>query len=121
MAVESTHLHHERKQPLVRHVRVTVVEGPDRDQEVELIGGSLSVGTSPDNGLTLTDPTVSRYHLDLQVGEGILVKDLGSRNGTFVGDVRIREASIPAGARLRLGKTVLTFVDVGVQAVPPPE
>jgi DNA-binding NtrC family response regulator len=121
MAVESTHLHQERKQPLVRHVRVTVVEGPDRDQEAELIGGSLSVGTSPDNDLLLTDPTVSRYHLDLRIGEGILVKDLGSRNGTFVGDVRVREASIPAGARLRLGKTVLTFVDVGVQAVPPPE
>jgi DNA-binding NtrC family response regulator len=47
-----------------------------------------------------------------------LVKDLGSRNGTFVGDVRIREALIPVGARLRLGRTVLTFADVGIEAAP---
>jgi DNA-binding NtrC family response regulator len=113
---ELTHLHVERPQPVVRRLRVQVIDGPDRDRVVEHTGGNLAVGTSPDNELVLTDPTVSRYHLELRTEEGVLVKDLGSRNGTFIGDVRIHEALVPVGARVKLGRTVLALLDVGIEA-----
>jgi DNA-binding NtrC family response regulator len=105
---------------VVRRLRVQVIDGPDRDRVVEHSGGSLAVGTSPDNELVLTDPTVSRYHLELRCEEGVLVKDLGSRNGTFIGDVRVHEALVPVGARLRLGRTVIALLDVGIEATPAP-
>src|SRR5215831_17343635 len=121
MQGELTHLHVERPQPVVRRLRVQVIDGPDKDRVVEHSGGSLAVGTSPDNELVLTDPTVSRYHLELRCEGGVLVKDLGSRNGTFIGDVRVHEALVPVGARLRLGRTVIALLDVGIEATPPPQ
>ena len=78
---------------------------------------------SPANELTLTDPAVSHYHLELRCEDGVLVKDLGSRNGTFVGDVRISEAVVPIGTRIRIGRTVLALLDATIappEAPPPP-
>jgi len=116
MPGELTHLHVERPQPVVHRLRLQVIDGPDKDRVVEHTGGSLAVGTSPDNELVLTDPTVSRYHLELRCEEGVLVKDLGSRNGTFIGDVRIHEALVPVGARVKIGRTVVALLDVGIEA-----
>src|SRR5215831_15528581 len=121
---EPTELHLERVQPTVRRLRVRVVEGPDRDRVMEHYGERLGVGTSPANELTLTDPTVSHYHLELRCEDGVLVKDLGSRNGTFVGDVKISEALVPIGTRVRIGRTVLSLLDATIEApdtpLPPP-
>ena len=93
-------------------VRVEVMDGPDRGLVPES-DETVAIGTSPDNEIVLSDPTVSRYHLELHCEEGVLVRDLGSRNGTFVNDVRIREAIVPIGARVRLGGSVLLLLDAG--------
>jgi len=112
---QSTEVHLERPLGNVRRLHVRVVEGPDRDRAVEHHGDRMSVGTSPDNELTLTDPTVSHYHLELRCEDEVVVRDLGSRNGTFVGDVRVREAVVPVGTRLRLGRTVLALLEAGIE------
>ncbi|HMF43178.1 MAG TPA: sigma 54-interacting transcriptional regulator [Polyangia bacterium] len=121
---EPTELHLERLHPTIRRLRIRVVEGPDRDRIIEHHGDRLGVGTSPANELTLTDPTVSHYHLELRCEDGVLVKDLGSRNGTFVGDVKISEALVPIGTRVRIGRTVLSLLDATIEApdtpLPPP-
>jgi DNA-binding NtrC family response regulator len=114
-----TQVHLERMQPTVRRLRVRLVEGPDRDRVVEHYGERVGVGTSPANELTLTDPTVSHYHLELRCEDGVRVKDLGSRNGTYIGDVRINEVVVPVGTRLRLGRTVLAVLDATI--APPSE
>jgi hypothetical protein len=42
-----------------------------------------------------------------------MIHDLGSRNGTFVGDVRVLEPTpLPAGSRLRIGQVGFYFVDL---------
>jgi len=52
----------------------------------------LIVGTSPDGDLVVADPQVSRRYCELQLtAEGIVIRDLGSKNGTRVGKVMIRE------------------------------
>ena len=72
----------------------------------------LSVGTAADNDLVLSDRTVSRYHLEVSaLAEGILVTDLGSRNGTFMGEVRLERATVPLGTSIRIGNTVLQLRD----------
>jgi DNA-binding NtrC family response regulator len=115
-----THLHQPPVKSVVRRLRVQVLDGPDRDLVHEHAGERLAIGTSPDNELVLKDPTVSRYHLELRAEDGIRVKDLGSRNGTFVADVRICDAVVPVGARLRLGRTVMAVQDAGT-ATPFPD
>jgi len=46
--------------------------------------GRVSVGRAPENDIQVDDPSVSRHHLCLHVGDGIEVEDLGSANGTYV-------------------------------------
>src|SRR5205823_1464932 len=73
------------------------------------------------NALVLADPAVSRYHLELsRTPAGVEVTDLGSRNGTWVGGVRIERAIVPAGTELRLGDTTLVVEDAGSSVAPPP-
>jgi DNA-binding NtrC family response regulator len=84
-------------------------------------GARLSVGTSEDNALVLVDPAVSRYHLELhRTKEGVEVIDLGSRNGTWLGNVRITRAVVPAGTSLRIGDTTLVVEDAGSSLEQPP-
>jgi DNA-binding NtrC family response regulator len=106
---------------LVHRLRVTVDQGPDAGAACAPDdGASLAIGTSADNALVLTDGAVSRYHLELRrTPAGVAVLDLGSRNGTWVGDVRVERAVVPAGTRLRLGDTTLTVTDAGSTVAPP--
>jgi len=92
-------------------VGIEVIDGPDREGFVPAEGRELTVGTSSENDLVLRDPAVSPHHLWLRSGDGILVRDLGSRAGTFLGGLRIREASVPAGTRLRLGDTIIRLTE----------
>ena len=64
-----------------------------------------SVGSGPDNDIVLTDTTVSRYHLELQIRrEGLSVRDLDSTNGTRHAGNRIGAITLTGPAQLRLGK-----------------
>jgi DNA-binding NtrC family response regulator len=105
---------------IVSTLRVEVVDGPDKGKHV--VGGDLvSVGTARDNALAIADFTVSRYHLDVSVRPGgILVSDLGSTNGTYIGAVRIERAIVPPGTLLKLGGTTIRFDDAVRRAVPVP-
>jgi len=103
-----------------RRLQVQVVEGPDRTLVREVTGSQFTVGTSRKNEVVLADPTVSRHHLRVDCSDGILVRDLDSRNGTFLGELQIREALVPLGARLRLGRTVLCFRDASVEPAEAP-
>jgi DNA-binding NtrC family response regulator len=94
-----------------RRYRLTVAKGPDAGRHVVVDAGTLIVGTHADADLRLTDTTVSRYHLELQIrSDGIKVTDLESTNGTFHGGTRVGSVILTGAARLRLGKT--TEVDV---------
>lgn len=64
---------------------LTVVEGADRGLSFALDGTQprVLVGTGPACGLRLRDPLVSRRHVAIEATPlGLLVTDLGSRNGT---------------------------------------
>ncbi|MDC0676513.1 sigma 54-interacting transcriptional regulator [Sorangium atrum] len=81
----------------------------------------IVVGRDPSCGVVVDDPEVSSTHCDLRAeGPGVLVRDLGSKNGTFVSTVRIREAILTAACAIQIGGSVLSFeplekerVDVG--------
>jgi DNA-binding NtrC family response regulator len=87
--------------------KLVVVAGPDEGLEVPLNDHS-EVGTDPSCDLVLNDPAVSRRHLSVATVSGrLLVRDLGSRNGTFMGGTRLMEAEVPLGALLVVGDTIL--------------
>ncbi len=88
-----------------------VVEGMDKGREhVAASSDEVSVGTAESNVLRLTDPTVSRYHFVLQVSpQGVLLRDLGSTNGTQLGSFRVESAYLTNGAVISLGMTKLRY------------
>jgi pSer/pThr/pTyr-binding forkhead associated (FHA) protein len=75
--------------------------------------GELVFGRSPECDYVLNHPTVSRRHAKVVVTEAaILVHDLGSRNGTYIDEARVRGGSpIVAGQRLRLGSVTLLLAN----------
>ncbi len=89
-------------------LKVVVVAGPEEGLELAL-DREVVVGSDPSCQLQLSDRAVSRRHAKL-VAEGgrVIVQDLGSRNGTFLASVKIKEAELPAGAVLTLGQSAVT-------------
>ncbi len=70
--------------------------------------GELIVGAAAECDLIVTDPAVSRRHLSLEpCPEGVFVRDLGSRNGTYFGEHRVGTMTLALGGRLRLGQSSL--------------
>jgi len=68
------------------------------------------IGSAPDNDCVIEHPTVSRVHARLEFdGAGYLLRDLGSKNGTWVDGVRVREAFLATTARLRFGQAEWLF------------
>jgi DNA-binding NtrC family response regulator len=100
--------------------RVVVVEGADGGRRVVIDGRTPAralVGGSPVCDLRLTDPLVSRRHLALELdGARLRVCDLGSTNGTTVNGVRLIEALLAGGERVRVGDTTLA-VERGDDAI----
>jgi transcriptional regulator with GAF, ATPase, and Fis domain len=90
---------------------VTVVDGPDRGRAVTLGGDSparTDVGKSAACRLQLSDPKVSRRHAAFDVvGDALRVVDLGSTNGTLVGELRVGDALLRGGEAVRVGDTTL--------------
>ncbi len=70
----------------------------------------VRLGSSRSGDVILNDNTVSRRHAEIvRAREGILLRDLGSRNGTFVGPIKIREVFLGSDTRFRVGRTELQF------------
>jgi two-component system, NtrC family, response regulator len=89
-------------------LRLVVLTGPDQGKQLDLERGTYLVGKAPGCSLVLTDPIVSRQHLELQVGEsGVRVRDLDSTNGSFFGGARFTEVTVGAGAVIAIGSTEL--------------
>jgi DNA-binding NtrC family response regulator len=88
-------------------VKIVVVDGVDAGAEAPL-DDEVVVGTELDCGLVLADPAVSRRHVAFSCRTGrVRVRDLGSRNGTFLGATRLAEAEVPLGVVLRVGNSAL--------------
>jgi two-component system, NtrC family, response regulator GlrR len=110
----------ERRQILVRQVRLTIEEGGAAGRQVLSRASRLVLGSADGLDLVLPDPAVSRFHCEIKVERGrVWIRDLGSRNGTLVDGVRVIEAELEPGARIGLGRSRLRF-DLGPDHVAVP-
>lgn len=90
-----------------------ILDGHDKRQSLEFSGDSLLVGRSADCDVKVKDRFVSRKHLKItRKGMKIFIKDLNSRNGTFVNGEPIHpcvEVELPEGVPVVIGMTALCF------------
>jgi two-component system response regulator GlrR len=102
---------------LVQRMWLQVVSGPDAGALLSAGGDRAVIGTHDSANIILHDPTVSRFHCELTVAdERPTLKDLGSRNGTFVDGVSILQAHLRTGSMITIGRTQLRF-EVGSETV----
>jgi hypothetical protein len=75
-----------------------------------LSGDRVLVGRSRECDVVVSDPNVSRRHIELRRGErGWAAVDLGSTNGMKVNGRRVGHAELDPGDRITIGVTELTF------------
>jgi pSer/pThr/pTyr-binding forkhead associated (FHA) protein len=81
---------------------VTVTSGPDRGASIASTDARVVIGTADLTDLRLKDTAVSRFHCELSPARrgGVLLRDLGSKNGVVVGGVTVREAEARSPTRL---------------------
>jgi DNA-binding NtrC family response regulator len=99
------------------HGWVLDVQDDEGGRQVPLVEGRVVVGSSSRADVVVNDPTVSSLHCALSVVRGgrggVAIEDLGSKNGTFVGGARVKEARGEVGTTIVMGHT-----SVGLGAMP---
>ncbi len=97
-----------RYQPVALRRKLSVRWTDGAGEHAVTIDGRAVLGSAPGGDLVIADRAVSRIHAEVEVREdGAWLRDLGSRNGTFVEGVQVKEARIPDGGQLRVGSTVV--------------
>jgi transcriptional regulator with GAF, ATPase, and Fis domain len=94
-----------------RRVRLQVVAGPDSGKRYDF-DERARIGTRRMAELVLTDPLVSGLHCEVVAGEQLLLRDLGSKNGTFLGGYNIIEAVLPHGDSFAIGDSRVRVVAI---------
>jgi FHA domain len=98
------------QRPVKRGVsQIVVTEGSLAGTRVSLSGKPIFIGRANDSTLVLTDDYASTRHARISESNGVwYLEDLGSTNGTYVGQNRL-SGPIPleAGVMIRIGKTLM--------------
>ena len=95
--------------------------------EIHLSPGRNTLGREGENDFLVRHESVSRQHCEVWLTEeAVLVRDLRSRNGTFVNGERVEEAQLFQGQTLRLGDVEMELTEAPAKIsvpdlpVPPP-
>jgi pSer/pThr/pTyr-binding forkhead associated (FHA) protein len=71
----------------------------------ELKVDKTTIGRVEDNTFQISEPSVSSHHCEVMLrGTDVLVRDLNSTNGTYIGGEKVTEAVLKPGQTLRLGQ-----------------
>lgn len=77
----------------------------------ELRYGANTIGRELDNTIVVIHKSISRYHAQIMITEdGITITDLGSRNHTFINQVKIEQGELKDGDLVRCGTVVFKFL-----------
>jgi pSer/pThr/pTyr-binding forkhead associated (FHA) protein len=103
-----------------------VERGPGQGQLIQVLDSAVVIGRSSISDLRIQHPSISRRHAEVRRdGVRLLVRDLGSQNGTFVNGQRIEnEAELMLGSTLAIGNALVRLRGavprpVGARETPP--
>jgi pSer/pThr/pTyr-binding forkhead associated (FHA) protein len=113
--------------PTIYMAKLVILSQGMAGRSHELQTDRTTIGRVEDNTFQIVDPSVSSHHCEVLLrGTEVLIRDLNSTNGTFIGDARISESPLKAGQTLRLGQVELKLEAEGAPAAsggasPPPK
>ena len=87
---------------------IRYVDGEGKQLEVEMASKALTIGRDAEADIVVPSEKASRIHCTIRLWDGdYVIKDMKSRNGTFVNDARVEVALLKAGDRIRIGTSTL--------------
>ncbi len=91
--------------------KIRITNGPYRGREKSLVDKSLTIGRDAEAGIQILDRSASRFHAEIfPVGGMFFVRDLDSKNGTYVNDDRLTdEELLREGDVIKIGTTELVY------------
>lgn len=91
---------------------LVVVGGPVIGERFPLAKERMVIGRMPNTDIPIDDRSISRQHAEVVRDSGgtVVLRDLGSKNGTLINDARYRERELREGDLLRIGNSVLRYV-----------
>lgn len=99
--------------------RLIINPGTPQAWEIQLKPGLNRIGRGEDNDFVINHQSVSTHHCELTVTDaGVLLRDLGSTNGTFVERVPVTEIQLHTGHHVQFGSVGLVFESLGLPPLP---
>jgi transcriptional regulator with GAF, ATPase, and Fis domain len=82
-----------------------VVEEKQATHHYPITGRTVTIGRAPDNSVMLTDEKASRHHcvLEMQPDKSWVLRDLKSRNGTYLNGEQVLESLLDFGQHFQIG------------------
>ena len=89
---------------------LVVGAGTAGERRIEIGETPITIGSDVAAQLCVVDPHVSRRHAEVaRAGASVVVRDLQSRNGTYVDGIAVKEAILDVPATIRIGGTTIRF------------
>ena len=109
-----TVIHNLTAKPESKDACVVVIYGQDLGKKFNLDIPSLIIGRSSKTDIQIDQESVSRNHAKIvNSGQRVLIRDLGSTNGTYVNDQPIEEFILRDGDLIKIGRTIQKFLSGG--------
>ena len=100
--------------PLGKEACLVVIYGDELGKKYNLNTPSVVVGRSSKCDIQIDQESISRNHSKIvNTGKSILVRDLGSTNGTYVNDEPVEEYILRDGDLIKIGRTIFKFLTGG--------
>lgn len=89
---------------------LVVAPGTPDERRIEIGSLAISIGADAAASVCVKDPHVSRRHAEVVSKNGtVTLRDLDSRNGTFVDGIAVKEVILHNAATIRIGATTIRF------------
>jgi two-component system cell cycle response regulator len=100
--------------PTAKEACLVVLYGDDLGKKHNLDAPSILIGRSNKSDIQIDQESVSRNHAKIMnTGKSVIVRDLGSTNGTYVNDELIDEYVLRDGDLIKIGRTIFKFLTGG--------
>jgi transcriptional regulator with PAS, ATPase and Fis domain len=94
----------------VRSAKLVITKGADAGRTATIDQPTFIIGTGQSADVRLNDPAVSREHVRVSLQpNGVRVRDDGSKNGTWLGGVRIKEVLLSTDTSIIVGGTTIAI------------
>jgi two-component system, cell cycle response regulator len=99
------------EKPVGKEACLVVIYGMDLGKKYNLEQPAIIIGRSSKSDIQVDQESVSRNHAKIiNTGKTIILRDLGSTNGTYVNDELIDEYVLRDGDFIKIGRTIFKFL-----------